>query len=72
MQVILFYISTVNGDWSEWTEWSACNKPCNAGRLRRWRFCNNPIPMYNGKSCQSNDTESEVCNLHKCQGKSLL
>jgi len=56
----------VNGGWSGWTEWFFCDKPCNSGRRKKQRWCNNPIPKYNGKMCQGDATEAVQCNTFTC------
>ena len=42
-----------NGGYSQWTPYSGCSAVCEGerGKRVRRRFCNNPIPSGNGKSC---------------------
>eukprot|EP00794_Sanderia_malayensis_P015286 gene15286-16863_t len=61
----------VHGGWTEWTAWSACDKPCNTGMFRRWRYCTNPSPLYNGNECQGNATEGMPCNTNICPAESI-
>eukprot|EP00058_Branchiostoma_floridae_P023099 XP_002608589.1 hypothetical protein BRAFLDRAFT_98871 [Branchiostoma floridae] len=34
----------VNGDWSEWGSWDACDAKCGFGTIKRTRTCDNPPP----------------------------
>lgn len=54
---------SVNGGWSPWSEWSACDSVCPgntggnyAGMHTRTRFCNNPIPTADGAPCAGSGT----------------
>lgn len=49
----------VDGGWSAFTEWSACN----GGTQMRTRACNNPEPKNGGKDCQGLSMESRSCEL---------
>ena len=42
---------SVDGNWSDWSRWSYCDKPCGKGvRLRR-RNCDSPKPENGGADC---------------------
>ncbi|XP_050399474.1 A disintegrin and metalloproteinase with thrombospondin motifs 16 isoform X2 [Patella vulgata] len=59
----------VNGGWSEWTNWTACTRPCDQGVMTRDRECNNPLPQYGGKTCPDKGKEVQLCNTQKCSKK---
>ncbi|XP_065061575.1 uncharacterized protein LOC135688582 isoform X2 [Rhopilema esculentum] len=61
----------VDGTWTKWTEWSACDKPCNGGWYRRWRYCTNPAPLYGGQSCDGDSQERVPCNPHTCPAENI-
>ena len=63
----LTYFS-VHGNWSSWSPWPNCNKPCNGGNKTRKRQCNNPEPAYGGEDCEGPATETDSCNMHSCPG----
>jgi len=60
----------VDGGWGEW-RWSECTKQCGGGTRRRYRFCDNPTPIYGGLECQGGDrVVEEPCNVEPCvEGK---
>ena len=59
----------VDGNWGEWAEWSICSKTCGEGLKNRTRECNNPTPMFGGKSCDENATDVDMCKDRECPGK---
>lgn len=60
------YLSNIDGDWSEWGEWSQCSVPCGGGVQLRERLCDNPRPSGKGAECQGPSREQRDCNIHEC------
>ncbi|XP_031555969.1 uncharacterized protein LOC116292757 [Actinia tenebrosa] len=58
----------INGNYSEWTEWSSCTVTCGGGEHMRSRMCTNPPPENGGKDCTSigKSTETAKCNTQSC------
>ncbi|XP_065669654.1 uncharacterized protein LOC100199700 isoform X3 [Hydra vulgaris] len=56
----------IDGGFSEWTEWSICDKPCGNGTSKRVRRCNNPVPAVNGKECSGKFTITRDCFMTPC------
>ena len=66
---------SVDGNYTEWTAWTACDKTCGAGLMARWRACANPSPQYGGRDCSmyGQDTETKSCQIKDyCPSKSFL
>ncbi len=54
---------TVDGGFSEWTQWDPCSKTCGVGERSRTRRCDYPPPLYGGQNCQGAPVEKAVCNV---------
>lgn len=60
-------ISTaIDGNWSNWAPWGACNKTCDRGLQTRTRSCTNPIPANGGQACAGASSEERPCNTQAC------
>ena len=68
----IFFLA-VNGGYSEWTEWTPCDKTCGDGIQERERGCINPSPSNRGKDCSDLGPASETkkCKIAEC-GKNLF
>ncbi|XP_074627228.1 uncharacterized protein LOC141885237 isoform X4 [Acropora palmata] len=53
----------VDGNYTEWTDWTVCDKTCGTGLMTRWRACSNPTPQYGGRDCSlfGPDMETKTC-----------
>ncbi|CAC5380612.1 Coadhesin,Thrombospondin-1,Mucin-like protein,Hemicentin-1,Thrombospondin-2 [Mytilus coruscus] len=58
----------IDGEWSTWTNWTDCSKPCNGGLKERSRNCNSPPPFNGGLYCNGTDTDVKLCNTFSCTG----
>ncbi|XP_064463690.1 semaphorin-5A-like [Ornithodoros turicata] len=56
----------IDGNWSEWTQWTECSVPCGRGVQHRERVCDNPRPSGSGSECQGISKEQRECNTHEC------
>jgi len=58
----------IDGNWGDWSSWTACSKSCGVGGMRvRERGCNNPAPENGGKYCEGEGEAVEACNEEPCQ-----
>ena len=58
---------TQHGQWTTWSEWSACSKSCDLGMRSRRRSCGNPAPAFGGRVCVGQDVDTQFCdNLPNC------
>lgn len=60
----------MNGGWSSWTSYGACNKNCGSGLKYRTRSCTNPSPKNGGSSCSGASSQSTSCNTQPCMQSS--
>ncbi|XP_052790255.1 SCO-spondin-like isoform X2 [Mya arenaria] len=56
----------VDGQWSEWNKWSACDVTCEGGHKHRTRSCTQPPPSYDGQNCTDEDNQTSTCTLSAC------
>ena len=64
-----FFLSDINGGYSAWSQWGACDKKCGSGFQHRKRQCTNPKPSGNGKDCSSIGAaaQKKACKLKDCE-----
>ena len=65
MYDLIFDFSALDGGWSTWSPWSACNQDCVHHRRRN---CNNPEPLSGGAFCNGLDHGVSTCTGDLCQG----
>lgn len=62
--------ATVNGGYTEWSDWGPCSKECGEGAHTRRKNCTNPPPGWLGKSCfelnLGSAVEEEKCKVKEC------
>ena len=61
-------VSTVDGGWSDFGDWSECSVTCGSGVQERSRTCTNPPPAYGGAGCSGNAKETKECEAGECKG----
>ncbi|PFX13743.1 coadhesin-like isoform X2 [Stylophora pistillata] len=55
-----------DGKWSDWGDWTPCDKTCGTGKQVRERTCTNPPPENGGKDCVGSGEEVQDCKLTNC------
>jgi hypothetical protein len=63
-----FYPWTVDGNWADWSQWSACDVTCGNGKHTRIRTCTNPAPSYQGLECEGKNMDLKPCQRPLCPG----
>jgi len=61
----------VDGNWSEWTSWTACSAACGPGTQQRSRTCDAPAPANGGKDCEGDAMATRECNEEPCESADL-
>ncbi|XP_071802833.1 hemicentin-1-like isoform X2 [Asterias amurensis] len=56
----------INGGWSSWQPWEDCSVTCGSGTRNRIRYCDNPPPQYNGRSCEGASNQQAECTMRSC------
>ena len=59
----------VNGGWSSWSDWSACDNT-DCGKVctqTQTRVCNNPIPANGGLNCSGDATQTKTTQNPACE-----
>lgn len=58
----------VDGNYSQWTQFTSCSLSCGGGKTYRSRTCTNPKPEYRGLNCSDLGPNQEVkdCNSQPC------
>ena len=54
----MLIFSSVQGDWSTWSNWTQCDRNENYTRSRN---CSNPKPQHGGKNCTGVNIETKYC-----------
>lgn len=62
----LFVTFSVDGNWTMWSPYSACSKPCGQGIRTRTRYCTNPRPLNGGNECMGAGSDQTNCKLDDC------
>lgn len=58
--------SPINGNYSDWGQWTACSATCGQGTRERTRLCDNPAPAQGGSQCQGPSRELVGCTEIPC------
>ncbi|WAR26354.1 HMCN1-like protein [Mya arenaria] len=71
-QLCLVVNCPINGTWSDWAAWGACDVTCGNGTMTRSRSCDNPQPDFGGEDCVGNETDVTECPKKCCPALSML
>ena len=63
-----FEVKAVQGNYTEWSEWSDCSSNCGTGERFRTRNCTSPPPAFGGMDCSfiGMDRDAESCEKRAC------
>ncbi|CAG5125446.1 unnamed protein product [Candidula unifasciata] len=56
----------VDGQWSEWSDFSECSSSCGPGISKKTRRCDSPLPQFGGKNCPGSEMFTKKCEVVKC------
>lgn len=65
--LVIRSFASIDGGYSEWSEYNRCTKTCGGGNQTRYRTCSEPVP-YGGANCSRFGPKEEVqsCNTDPC------
>ena len=63
---VLNVCCAVDGEWSDWGQWSECSAECGGGIQRRHRTCQHP--QFGGDGCHGDASQVKKCNIVPCEG----
>ena len=63
------FCTEVDGNWTQWSVWSACSASCGNRTRNRSRQCADPAPAHGGRDCDGARTETQDCALISCPGR---
>ena len=66
LQIRFSSLLSVDGQWKEWTESSACSVTCGGGNKNSSRDCIQP--QNGGTPCKGIAEKTESCGNQKCPG----
>ena len=66
--LLAFVLLAIDGNYTEWSEWSDCSATCGGGSQVRSRKCTNPPPQHGGKNCDDLGPaeQTQKCNPDPC------
>lgn len=64
-------VKAVQGNYTEWSDWSDCSTSCGPGEKFRTRNCTNPPPAFGGMDCSfiGMDRDVQKCEKRPCAGE---
>ena len=57
---------SIDGSFSNWSNWTVCPVSCGGGNQTRNRSCSNPEPQNGGSDCVGDLEETQACNTDTC------
>lgn len=69
---MLYFFLIVQGYWTSWSVWGACNVSCGGGIRIKQRICfNQDVGDEAILVCVGDDIENDTCNTNACPSKKL-
>jgi len=67
---LILAVKAVQGNYTEWSDWSDCSTTCGNGEKYRTRNCTNPPPAFGGMDCSfiGMDRDVQTCQKRACAG----
>ncbi len=63
---------SVDGGWTQWTDWMPCSITCGRGHSVKHRQCEEPEPEHGGLNCSGQYMQVKDCESNPCTRESNL
>ncbi|CAH3043762.1 unnamed protein product [Pocillopora meandrina] len=63
-----YFTISVDGGWSNWSNYGECSKSCGKGKKYKYRTCTNPPQSGDGKDCDGRARKGKKCREASCKG----
>ena len=64
-----YFTISVDGGWSNWSNYGECSKSCGKGKKYKYRTCTNPPQSGDGKDCYGRARKGKKCREASCKGR---
>ena len=73
MRIVQAYVNgfnylTVDGGWTEWSDWQIISNTCCGDSRSQTRTCTNPAPQNGGADCVGEESQGYTCETEICSG----
>ena len=66
------FLAPVDAEWSDWSQWSDCTKPCGTGTQEKSRTCSEAENGGVNRCADGDDVMNQDCNTEECPGKTCM
>ena len=68
----MYILAPVDAEWSYWSQWSDCDKPCGTGTQKKSRTCSEAENGGVNRCADGDDVMNQDCNTEECPSKTSM